>query len=168
MASFQLRQLAAADAEAFRELRLAGLANAPTAFGASPAQEAAVPIDTLRARLDASPNAVFGAFVEGRLVGVAGFFRHEGEKHRHRGVLWGVYVDPASRGGGIARRLVEAVIDHASRHVLILEAAVSVGNEHAGSLYRALGFEAYGHHVAALMVEGELIDEKLLRLDFRR
>ncbi|SHG72089.1 Protein N-acetyltransferase, RimJ/RimL family [Kaistia soli DSM 19436] len=167
IASFELRQLRAPDAEAFRALRLAGLINAPTAFGASPAQEVARPIETVRALLDAAPNAVFGAFVEGRLVGLAGFFRHDGDKARHRGQLWGVYVDPAVRGRGVARRLVEAVIDHARRHVAILEAAVSVGNDHAGALYSVLGFEAYARHPAALMVEGAFIDEILLRLDFR-
>lgn len=165
--AFQLRQLGAADAEAFRDLRLAGLVNAPTAFGASPAQEAALPIALLRARLADEPNAVFGAFVGARLVGVAGFFMHDGDKARHRGQLWGVYVEPEARGRGIARQLVQAVIDHARRHVTILEAAVAVGNNHAESLYSALGFETYARHPAALKVEGVFIDEFLLRLDFR-
>ena len=73
-------------------------------------------------RLDG--GAVFGAFAEGRLAGTAGFAIPQREKKRHKGVLWGVYVQEAARGQGIGRALVEAVIGHAAGRVEQLHATV--------------------------------------------
>jgi ribosomal protein S18 acetylase RimI-like enzyme len=160
-----IRILEPSDAQAFRELRLEALTVAPEAFGASYEEDASLPLETIRTRLSASPNVVFGAFAEHALIGMAGFSVHDRVKARHKGVLWGVYVKAEWRGHHIAKRLVQHVIDHASRHVIMLEAAVGLTNDGARRTYHGLGFKPYGIERKALRVGDTFYDEELLYLD---
>ena len=41
---------------------------------------------------------VLGAFIDGVLVGTAGFVRNRGARRRHKARVWGVYVTPSSGG----------------------------------------------------------------------
>ena len=160
-----IRTLEPSDAQAFRDLRLEALTIAPEAFGASYEEDEAVPLKTIRMRLSSHPNAVFGAFADHALVGMAGFAVHDRMKARHKGVLWGVYVKAEWRGRNIAKRLVQSVIDHASRHVMMLEAAVGLTNDGARRAYHGLGFKPYGIQRKALRVGDTFYDEELLYLD---
>ncbi|RDJ21039.1 GNAT family N-acetyltransferase [Bosea caraganae] len=161
-----IRPLGPDDSEAFRSLRLAALQSAPEAFGASHAEEAAQPLAFFATRLSPeSPSQVFGAFLDDALVGTAGFLAMNSPKTRHRGKLWGVYVAPAARGHGLGETLVSTVIDHARRHVLVLQANVVTTNRAAYRLYDRLGFEPYGIESRALHVDGVFHDEALLALD---
>lgn len=161
------RQFISSDAETFRALRLRALADAPTAFASSVEEESAWPIDSFRDRIEAAPNAIFGAFLAGEAVGMAGFVALSGLKRRHRGLLWGVFVDGKHRGSGVARQLVGRVINHAVDHVQILEAGVTVGNDKAAALYASLGFEIFGVQPKALFVNGRFYDETLITLNLR-
>ncbi|SFI32483.1 Protein N-acetyltransferase, RimJ/RimL family [Bosea sp. OK403] len=162
-----IRPLDAADAQAYRALRLQALLQAPEAFGASYAEEAARPLAAFIERITpAPPSLVFGAFADTELVGVAGFLTGISEKSRHRGTLWGVYLAPAWRGRGVARALVEAVVQHAAQHVLVLQARAVTTNSVALRLYERLGFRPYGIESKALRIDGAFFDEALLALDF--
>ena len=163
-----VRKLQADDVSRFRELRLKALRDAPTAFASSYEEDAALSEESLRARLDAGPSAVFGAFAGETLVGMAGFFALSGPKRRHRGLLWGVFVDAGQRGRGLARQLVERVIRHAGQHVRILEAGVTAGNDSAAALYDSLGFQVIGRLPKALLVEDCFHDEILLARELER
>ena len=46
---------------------------------------------------------------------MAGFFVQPKAKHRHKGMLWGMYVRPRHRDKRIGRQLVEAIIEVARR-----------------------------------------------------
>ena len=160
-----IRALAPADAEALRELRLEALTAAPASFGSSREEEAALSLETFRARLSpATPSVIFGAFAGDRLVGMAGFLASEKAKHRHKGILWGVYLRPEWRGRGLAERLVRQVIEHAARHVLLLQAHVEASNDAARRIYYRLGFVRFGIERQALCVDGIFYDEELLQL----
>jgi RimJ/RimL family protein N-acetyltransferase len=163
-----IRPLCAADAEAYRALRLAALAETPQAFGASHDEEAAQPLAWFAEGLTPSPTQQrFGGFAGDRLVGSAGFQIYSTTtKSRHKGKLIGVQVVPDWRGRGLAARLVEAVIAHARKHVLVLQAGVGTGNLPARRLYARLGFIEYGIETKALLVDGRFVDEALLALDF--
>ena len=95
-------------------------------------------------------TAVFGAFLEGRIVGMAGFFRESSPKERHKGMLWGMYVIPDARRFRLGAALVQTVLDHAAGEVEQVRLAVSHGNTAAIGLYERLGFIAYGHEPRAL------------------
>ena len=162
-----VRPLSLADAVAFRTLRLAALLEAPAAFGSSHEEETTRPLSTFADRLSApEPSLTFGAFVNDALCGIAGFRQETGLKTRHIGVLWGVYVAPSQRGTGLATTLVEAVVAHARRHVVMLHADVGADNHAARRLYEGLGFRCYGVQPKALKIDGRFIDEALLALDF--
>jgi RimJ/RimL family protein N-acetyltransferase len=164
-----IRRLGPSDAEAYRALRLEALAQVPEAFGASHEEEAAYPMDIIRARLPKSgPGAVFGGFADDRLLGMAGFLANDRIKQRHKGVLWGVFVRSGHRTRGVGEQLVRRVITHAAGHVILLHATVVVSNASARRLYARLGFREYGIERMGLRIGDTFHDEVLIALDLRR
>jgi RimJ/RimL family protein N-acetyltransferase len=149
-----------ADAALYREIRLEALRLAPEAFSSTLAEEGSEPIGWFAARLEG--GAVFGAFADGDLCGIAGFFVREGRKEAHKGVLWGLYVRPDARRAGIGRRLANAVLDHARGRVELIQVAVVGGNEAARRLYLAFGFVEYGIERNALKEDGRYWHEVLM------
>jgi RimJ/RimL family protein N-acetyltransferase len=163
IADIRIRRLTRDDAALYREVRLEGLRLAPEAFSSTFERESAEPLAWFGDRLERS--AVFGAVDNAdisELLGIAGFFAREGRKEAHKGVLVGMYVRPDVRNLGIGRRLVEAVIDHARRHVEVLQLSVVSGNEPARKLYVKLGFVEYGIERNALKEDGRYWDEILM------
>jgi ribosomal protein S18 acetylase RimI-like enzyme len=161
----EVRRLTPADAARYREIRLAGLKNSPEAFGSTFATESLKPLSSFAERLRSS--AVFGAFRGPELLGIAGFACHEGVKEAHKGLLWGMYVQPNARKSGVGRRLVDAVIGFARQHVEILQLRVVRDNEPARRLYAGLGFVEYGLEKDSLKQGGTYYDEVLMALDLR-
>ncbi len=164
-AAVEIRRLPAGDAELYRDIRLEALQFAPEAFGSTFAAENPQPLSFFKARLENS--AVFGAFADGNVGGMAAFRANSGPKDSHRGVLVGMYVRAAARRRGIARHLAEAVIDHARRQVEILELRVVSGNVIARRLYESLGFREYGFEKRALKQDGHYWDEVLMAKSLR-
>ena len=160
----RMRLLSGADAQAFQALRLEALERHPAAFAAAPEEEAGQSLEEVARRLD--QGAVFGAFVDGRLAGSAGFAQPDRAKKRHKGLLWGVYVQAPVRGQGLGRGLVLRVIDHARSRVSQLHATVSTTNQAARQLYRQLGFQTYGLEPRGLRVAGHDFDQELMVLLF--
>jgi len=158
--SLALRLLEPTDAPAFHGLRLEGLLNHPDWFRATYDEEAAQSWSEVARRL--REQAVFGAFVDGELCGIAGFARLTQTKNK--GELWGVYVRPGARGEGLGSALVAAVIEHARDHVAQLCATVAVTNPPARRLYRKLGFEPYGLEPRGLKVGERYLDQEHLVL----
>src|SRR6201999_4543281 len=96
-------------------------------------RESAMPLAGFAERI--VKGNVFGAFVGGELVGVAGYWPQEGEKERHKATLWGMYVRASARGAGLGERLIEAVAEHATGRVEQLQLGVASDNEAAVRLY---------------------------------
>jgi RimJ/RimL family protein N-acetyltransferase len=157
-----IRRLQPPDAPAYRALRLESLSRCPCAFEHALGEEELLGPDDLALRLD--EIAVFGAFVNGTLCGIAAFTRPPFLKKRHKGVLRGVYVQPGVRGEGVGTVLVGAVIEHARGEVIQLHAAVSTVNHAARRLYARLGFIPYGLEPRGLRVDGTCYDQELLVL----
>ncbi|MDZ5450948.1 GNAT family N-acetyltransferase [Labrys sp. ZIDIC5] len=161
-----IRRLGPADCSDYRAIRLDALATAPEAFGSTHAAESARPLAAFAERL--SQAAVFGAYVGDQIVGMAGYRRQDGLKDRHKGQVWGVYVEPGWRGQGIAGALMQAVIEAARGEVEQLLLAVVQGNDGALALYRRLGFEVYGVEPRALKAGNTYLDEALMVLFLER
>ncbi len=163
----EIRRLSPSDAATFRALRLEALRTAPEAFGASYTETLRrTEADFADGIATAAPGAIFGAFEGGAMVGMAGLMVPGTEKQRHKGVLWGVYVQPAFRGRAISRALVEAVIELARPSLAILQTSVVVGNDVARNTYVSCGFAVTGLEPKALLVNGVFLDEQHLALDF--
>jgi ribosomal protein S18 acetylase RimI-like enzyme len=134
---FDIRRLGPADAADYRAIRLAALEGDATA-------------------------TVYGAYVDNRIVGMAGFKCYEGARERHKAFVWGTYVRPEERRRGAARALMEALLDAARGTVEQLTLAVVRDNVAAVALYRGLGFEVYGTEPRALKSEDGYADEILM------
>ena len=158
-----VRRLTSADAAAYRDIRLAGLSESPEAFGSTFERENTQPLAWFCERLGNSH--VFGAFRSNELLGIVGFAIRDGEKERHKGLLWGMYVRPDARKAGVGRQLVEAVIDHARDRVEVIQLSVVSGNERARRLYASLGFVEYGVEKKSLKQDGHYYDEILMAVD---
>lgn len=163
--SWTARRLLAADAEAYRSIRIEGLTLSPASFGSSLAEEGEQSLEFFEGRLERS--FLFGLFDAERLVGTAGFYRETNTNSAHRGHLIGVYLSPGSRGRGGADLLIAAVIAEARNHVLQLHLAVTQDNPTARRLYERHGFVTYGEDPRGLKVDGVFYDDYLmvLRLD---
>jgi ribosomal protein S18 acetylase RimI-like enzyme len=159
-----IRRLTTADAAAYRELRLNGLRNAPTAFGSSYEAESKQTVADFEGWMTRSYIA--GAWLDGALVGAASFYRLDGLKTAHRGNIWGVYVTPDARGHGIARALISHVIAHARTQVSQVHLSVVTENDSARRLYESLGFTIYGTEPRSLLVDGRYLDEHMMVLRF--
>jgi ribosomal protein S18 acetylase RimI-like enzyme len=159
----EIRFLTADDSSEYGRLRLEMLETEPQAFSSSAQEHGSLSMDELRERI-ASPDGdqfVVGAFEGGRLWGAAGFHREKRLKVRHKGRIWGVYVSPEKRGQGLARKMLETVLQRASavnglEHVLLSVAAKQTAAIH---LYESLGFECWGREPRGLRVGDEYIDE---------
>jgi GNAT superfamily N-acetyltransferase len=117
-------------------------------------------------RATAPPGGTMGAFVEGRLAGMAGLFVKLRPKQRHKGELVQVYVEAEHRRSGIARALVLRVIDMArDLQLRVLHLHVTMGNNSARRLYLNLGFRPYGIEHRSLLVNGGLLDEEIMAMD---
>lgn len=138
-----IRRLVPSDARAYRSLMLEAYARHPDAFTSSAEERAALPLSWWEAR---ASEMVFGAFDAGQLVGAAGLSFETREKTRHKASLFGMYVAPAARQGGIGRQLVEAVLEHARQRggIRLVQLTVSDGNDGARRLYERCGFVQFG------------------------
>ncbi|MFN4089033.1 MAG: GNAT family N-acetyltransferase [Alphaproteobacteria bacterium] len=149
------------DAAALTALRREGLEAHPEAFGSSLAEEAGGVPGWLTAQLAAGD--VFGAWDGPDLAGMAGLWREEPEKKRHRGGLWGMYVRPARRRRGVGAALVRRVLERAALVGLEqVHLGVGAANPGARALYERLGFVAYGVEPRALKLAAVYVDEVLM------
>jgi ribosomal protein S18 acetylase RimI-like enzyme len=156
----QIRRLETSDTALYRNIRLEALEKNPEAFASTFERESAQPLswfEAVVARAD-----IFGAFLDGALVGIAGFAAPEGSKQSHKGLLWGMYVRAAARNLDLGKRLVAAVLNHARGRVEMVQLTVVNENKAACRLYGAMGFVEYGYEKRALKQDGRYYDELLM------
>jgi RimJ/RimL family protein N-acetyltransferase len=164
MHGFTIRQLHSGDAAAYRALRLRGLREDPTAFARSYDDEREVALEEFARRLDDRNTCVYGAHTDDEaaaLVGLAGLFRESQTRFAHKVTVWGVYVAPEHRRGGVARALVSECVRRAFTMPGVRQAhlGVNASNIAASALYTSLGFAPFGLERGYMIVDGAVQDE---------
>ncbi|WP_338847734.1 GNAT family N-acetyltransferase [Massilia sp. W12] len=162
-----ISRLRVQDAVIYRELMLQAYATHPDAFTSSVEERAALPLSWWEQCLATGEAAevVFGAWLDARLLGVAGLAFSQRAKTRHKADVFGMYVSPEARGLGLGKLLLQA-LEHAARArgVQVLQLTVTDGNAQAQALYRACGFIPFGLEPMAVRVgQGFVAKEYLWR-----
>jgi RimJ/RimL family protein N-acetyltransferase len=164
------RVLIETDAAAFHAVRRRALLGEPEAFGMAPEEMSSLEALTQQFRAQAKGQDAFimGAFAP-ELVGTIGCMREPRVKRRHVALIWGVYVLPESRGGGLGRRLLVDTIAKAREWPELeqLRLDVTATNLAARQLYLSCGFHVIGLRRGTLKVEGRHYDEEMMALDLR-
>lgn len=122
----------------------------------------------LRDRAESADEVEIAAFVDGRLVGLAGIDRvgaHEKVRHRAN---FGISVEKAYWGLGIGRAMLKACIECARKAGYAqLELDVAAANRTAVALYESEGFAEYGRNPKGFRSrESGWQELVLMRLDF--
>jgi ribosomal protein S18 acetylase RimI-like enzyme len=162
----EIRRIEAGEGPALRDLRLRALRDAPDAFTVTYEEGLALPDAywTEWATELAEGGASFGlaAKHDGRWIGMA-----VGDPHRdHPGEagLFAMWVDPAARGAGVARALVEGVVAWArSAGFPAIWLRVTVSNDAAVRLYTRCGFTDEGRRLP--LREGSDIVTMSMKMD---
>jgi GNAT superfamily N-acetyltransferase len=144
-----VRRVRADEGPVLKAVRLAALADSPSAFGSSYAAELDQPDGhwTSRAELAAAgeSSVTFFAIVGGSVVGLVGAYRRDAAGLSVE--LVSMWVCPAHRRAGIAAELVDAVVRWARETgAATVELWVTRGNDAAVRLYEAAGFRPTGDH----------------------
>ena len=144
---------------------LQAYADDPDVFTATVPEREPLPMEFWASRVSDDPDPgemVFGAFLDDRLVGVAGLKLERRPRTMHKALLFGTRVLPEFRGQGIARALVEAVLEHARSMpgTRVVQLTVTESNAAAIQLYESCGFVRFGTEPFAIKV-GERFASKV-------
>jgi GNAT superfamily N-acetyltransferase len=151
-----VRRLRSENAQAYRAVLVEGLILHPDRFVEDYRAEVARPLTDIKADLE--QNGMFGAWVDEKLVGIAGYSRLRSPKRQHCGRVRTLYVKERFRKNGIAGKLLGNVFRHAATHIDQLEAEMTTGCEGAVRLFKGAGFRICGLSRGALRVDKEELD----------
>lgn len=155
-----IRRISANEVDVFRSIRLEALQTEPSSFASRYEDWVDLPVEEWRQRL---LDPVFVAFSRDEPVGIMGLLRQSPSKMAHRATLVMVYLRASFRGTGLAKDLLDAVVDFArGQGILQLELAVSAENPGAIGFYLREGFSEVGRIPGGLLDGGREIDDILM------
>jgi RimJ/RimL family protein N-acetyltransferase len=146
-----IRPLTPDDAAIYHAIRLEALSAEADSFVTTFEEQAVRTLEQVAKTL--TETTVFGAFIDGELVGTAGYARNAAAKEAHKGLVWGMYLRPSARGGGLAGALLDSVIAFARGKVEQLTLVVVSDNLPAVRLYESRGFRRWGLEPRALKLD---------------
>jgi len=161
----EIRELKPSDAAPYRALRIQALREWPPAFGAPAEEEEVKPLSETESFLIGSKNQkLFGAFVDGVLIGTVRCSRYSGSNESYRFYLAGFYVKPNHRSQGIGRALLTASIEEAKKDPIVRRINLTVvsAQSEAIQLYESMGFSRCGVDYEAFSARGQFFDELLM------
>lgn len=155
-----IRPLEVSDCEEFVALRRTSLLEAPLAFAASPEDDRAGDLESVKRYIQDRENGlILGAFDTG-LAGFAGLRRPTSTSTRHQIHMWGMYVAPEFRGQGLGRMLMDQALMQANQFPGVSWAYLDVTSAApaARHLYESVGFRCWGTQPAGFLKQGQFLD----------
>lgn len=166
------RKLTAADARAFREIRLECLQKHPDKMGTSLADEIAKPKLHFEKLIEEESAEVifYGAFSGAELVGTAGFVRGDRLKTRHEGEVVAMYVKSGFQGQRIGEKMLLALLEEVFELDGIEQAYLTVFDDNAAAvgLYERTGFETFGVQKNYFKSGDRYWNRRLMQLEKRK
>lgn len=160
MSDMQVLKLEAGDLPVFKAIRLESLKMASSAFANTFADWSSLSDEEW---IDRMKIPVFAMLKGQEPVGIMGLMPQRGEKRSHRATIIMVYLRESERGAGLASKLLQAVMDFAKEGgVCQIELTVNHTNARAIRFYERHGFEKVGKIPAALIDEGQEVDELVM------
>jgi ribosomal protein S18 acetylase RimI-like enzyme len=161
-----IRKLTPSDVSEYRKVRLEALREKPPAFSSLPEVEEKFSNDSLILRLQPSQEGfILGAFQD-ELTGIVRYARFDAINEKHRGFIGSLYVRPTFRQQGVARSLVNHLLEFArlENELRRIHLSVVTSQTTAIELYKSLGFRIYGTECEAFSADGKFYDEYLMEL----
>ena len=158
MKGIAVRHVDGTDWEAWRDVRLRALQDAPDAFGSTLECELAFTPEDWTDRLAGDGAAVLGYAGEAPVAMGAAWPYEEG-----KAMLVAMWTDPAWRGRGLATRVLDTLVQWRA-HGRRPDVWVTDGNPEARRVYERYGFVATGEQ-APLREGSSLTKSRLLRPD---
>lgn len=164
--SVNVRVLNAADAEAYRSVRLRALHEQPPAFGSLPETEPNLS-ETAARLIESDDRCFWGAFQGEQLIGIIRLSRYAALNEKHRAYLAGLYVLPSFRRHGCGRALVREALSRAAntQGIRRINLTVVTQQEAAIRLYQSFNFRIYGTEQETFSSAGQFYDEYLMTLE---
>lgn len=166
--SIIVRKLQPHESRLYRSIRLVCLKNAPDHFGSTYEEEINIPKLKFESYIeqDHEERFMFGAFDNGKLIGIVGFERMERQRARHRGEVVQMYVDAGYRGRNLGEQLLRGLIEQAFsiKGIEQLQLSVIARNRAAIQLYEKLGFQAFGVQPRYFKVGEQYLDQQFMQL----
>ena len=137
----------------------------PEAFVSTITRRDLVPLSWWQSQLDDEFSELYGAFIEGELVGIVGLAFEPWAEAQHKATLFGLYVCERFRGQGLGEQLVQAVVSLAEQEpdIKVIELTVSANSTAALALYKRCGFEQSGLEDCAIRVGEDYYDRVHMR-----
>lgn len=136
------RRLRSDDAQTYRALLIEALILHPDSFREHYRTQIQRSLADVADELERS--GIFGAWIDAKLVGIAGFSSDTCVKCRHRGNVSRLYVKQEFRKMGVASMLLQEIMQYAAHHVDQLEVEITTSDEHVVSIFERSGFRMYG------------------------
>jgi RimJ/RimL family protein N-acetyltransferase len=153
--------------EHYKKFLTFGLINDEENFRITPNDDLNAPFPTK----DTLDSFSLGAYIDNELAGIVSFTRDGGdrEKLRHKGILFRMYVSNVFRGQGIAKKLIEKLIERVKEisDIEQINLTVIANNDNAKKLYEKFGFVLFGSESNAIKWKGKYFaeDQMVLRLN---
>ena len=152
----------------YRQLRLESLKKYPDNFGSNyEAQKSKLKLGFENyIEQESIDEFIMGAFDNGQLISICGFYRQQDRRSNHRGEIIQIYVQPAYQGKNIGRTILQKTIEtiFEIKEIEQIELGVFSNSKAALKIYNKVGFKEYGLQKNYLKSEDNYIDLSLMVL----
>lgn len=166
-----IRELTPEDAAQFKKLRQRAVEVDEGGFAVSLDDWINKPVNEIEIMLEKELHSlndfILGAFVDGYLVGMIGFFRPTKPKLGEKGHIWGTFMSPEWRGHRLAGKLLDELISRARKLPGVTQLQLTTTNQYkaAISLYRSRGFRVIATEEAVIRTGENIYDELYMSLN---